>query len=77
MSELGIGSLLGFCALIVGGCIAWSRYNRRLENEEREKTVRQGTEALLRVVDSVNKKKLKEYKLFAVVSLIARAQSLR
>lgn len=56
MSELGIGSLLGFCVLIVCGCIAWSRYNRRLENEEREKTLRQGTEALLRVVDSFNKR---------------------
>ena len=59
MSGAEIGLTFGTCTLLVCGCVAWNRYNRRLEvveqAKEQAKTSQQQTEALVRVVESFNK----------------------
>lgn len=59
MSGAEIGLTFGACTLLVCGCVAWNRYNRRLEvveqAKEQAKTSQQQAEALVRVVESFNK----------------------
>lgn len=59
MSGAEIGLTFGACTLLVCGCVAWNRYNRRLEvveqAREQAKTSQQQAEALVRVVESFNK----------------------